>query len=172
MSSNSIPAYYLRTTEPTSESCRQPTVSATTANSAGAPPRSPTPVSAEDRSGVGGSSDGQDEQGRIILPSETGERPSLSSGWSDAPWPNRRRPGSLYSIVEYEYPPPPPPPPPPLWTLESGVSRWRGHPEGPESCQPDTRRSSRRSSQRFPPLPLQCSQCRSRGGGWVGRGFL
>ena len=38
------------------------TVSATTANSAGAPPRSPAPVSTEDRSGVGGSSDGQDEQ--------------------------------------------------------------------------------------------------------------
>ena len=38
------------------------TVSATTANSTGAPPRSPAPVSTEDRSGVGGSSDGQDEQ--------------------------------------------------------------------------------------------------------------
>ena len=27
---------------------------------------------------------------------------SLSSGLSDAPWLNRRRPGSLYSIIEYE----------------------------------------------------------------------
>jgi hypothetical protein len=33
-------------------SSRQPTVSATTANSAGAPPRSPAPVSTEDRSAV------------------------------------------------------------------------------------------------------------------------
>jgi hypothetical protein len=31
-----------------------------------------------------------------------GEQPSLSSGLSDAPWLNRRRPGSLYSIIEYE----------------------------------------------------------------------
>jgi hypothetical protein len=96
VSSNSIPPY-LRTTAPTSS--RQPTVPATTANSAGAPPRFPAPVSTEDRSGVGGSSDGQDEQRQIILPPETGEQPSLSSGWSDAPWLNRRRPGSLYSIV-------------------------------------------------------------------------
>jgi hypothetical protein len=36
-------------------------------------------VSTEDRSGVGGSSDGQDEQSRIVLPPETGEQPSLSS---------------------------------------------------------------------------------------------
>jgi hypothetical protein len=33
---------------------------------------------------------------------ETGEKPSLSSVLIDAPWLNRRRPGSLYSIVEYE----------------------------------------------------------------------
>jgi hypothetical protein len=46
------------------------------------------------------SSDAQDEQRRIILPPETREQPSLSSGWSDAPWLNRRRPGPLY--VEYE----------------------------------------------------------------------
>jgi hypothetical protein len=32
----------------------------------------------------------------------TGEQPSLSSGLSDAPWLNRRRPGSLFSIIEYE----------------------------------------------------------------------
>ena len=89
--SNSIPPY-LRTTESTSS--RQPTVSATTANSAEAPPRSPAPMSTEDRSGVGGSSDGQDEQSRIVLPPETGEQPSLSSGLSDAPCLNRRRPGS------------------------------------------------------------------------------
>jgi len=44
----------------------------------GAPPRFPAPVSTEDRSGVGGSSDGQDEQSRIILPPETGEQPSLA----------------------------------------------------------------------------------------------
>jgi hypothetical protein len=37
--------------------------------------------------------------GDIII---TGEQPSLSSVLSDAPWLNRRRPGSLYSIVEYE----------------------------------------------------------------------
>jgi hypothetical protein len=37
-------------------------VSATIANSAGTPPRSPAPVSTEDRSVVGGSSDGQDER--------------------------------------------------------------------------------------------------------------
>jgi hypothetical protein len=30
------------------------------------------------------------------------EQPSLSSGLSDAPWLNSRRPGSLYSIIEYE----------------------------------------------------------------------
>jgi len=30
------------------------------------------------------------------------EQPSLSSGLSDAPWLNRSRPGSLYSIIEYE----------------------------------------------------------------------
>jgi hypothetical protein len=37
-------------------------------------------------SGVGGSSDGQDEQSRIILvilPPETGEQPSLSPGWRE-----------------------------------------------------------------------------------------
>jgi hypothetical protein len=51
---------------------------------------------------VGGSSNGQDEQSRIVLPPETGEQPSLSSGLSDAPWLIRRRPGSLYSIIEYE----------------------------------------------------------------------
>jgi hypothetical protein len=43
----------------------------------------------------GRSSDGHDEQSRIVLPPETGEQPSLSSGWSDAPCLNRRRPGSL-----------------------------------------------------------------------------
>jgi hypothetical protein len=59
-------------------------------------------VSTKGRIGVGGSSDGQDEQSRIVLPLETGEQPSLSSGLSDAPWLNRRRPGSLYSIIEYE----------------------------------------------------------------------
>jgi hypothetical protein len=55
MPSNSIP-HYLRTTEPTSS--RQTTVSATTANPAEAPPRSQALVSTEDRSWVGGSSDG------------------------------------------------------------------------------------------------------------------
>ncbi len=94
MSSNSIPPY-LGTTEPTSS--RQPTVSDNTAISAEAPPRSPAPVSTEERSGVGGSSDGQDEQSRIVLLPETGEQPALSSVLSDAPWLNRRRPGSLYS---------------------------------------------------------------------------
>jgi hypothetical protein len=64
-------------------------------------PKGP-PKSSEDRIGVGGSSDGQDEQGRIILPSETKEQPALSSGLSAMPWLNRRRPGSLYSIIEYE----------------------------------------------------------------------
>ena len=73
--SNSI-SPYLRTTEPTCS--RQPTVLATTVKSAEAPPRSPAPVSAEDRSGVGGPSDGQDEQSRIVLPPETGQQPSLS----------------------------------------------------------------------------------------------
>jgi hypothetical protein len=68
----------------------------------GAPSRSPAPVSTEDRSGAGGSSDSQDEQSRIVLPPETGEQPSLSSGLSDAPWPDRWCPGSLYSIIEYE----------------------------------------------------------------------
>ena len=40
-----------------------------------------------------------------------------------------------------------------LWTLEHGVSsfsRLRERPEGPKSCQPEARRSSRRSSQRSP----------------------
>jgi hypothetical protein len=32
------------------------------------------------------------EQSRVVLPLETGEQPSLSSGLSDAPWLNRRRP--------------------------------------------------------------------------------
>ena len=54
------------------------------------------------RSGVGKSSDGHNEHSRIVLPPETGEQPSLSSGLSDAPWLNRRRPGSLYSIIECE----------------------------------------------------------------------
>jgi hypothetical protein len=81
---------------------RQPTVPANTANSAGAPPRSPAQVSTEDQSRVGGSSDGQDEQSQIILLPETGEQPSLSSGLSDAPWLNSRRPGSLCSILEHE----------------------------------------------------------------------
>jgi hypothetical protein len=50
-----------------------------------------------------GSSDGQDAQSRIVLPPETGDQPSsLSSGLSDAPRLNRRRPGYLYSIIEYE----------------------------------------------------------------------
>ena len=66
------------------------------------------------RSGVGRSSDGRNEHSRIVLPPETGEQPSLSSGLSDAPWLNRRRPGSLYSIIE------PPPPPPPPWL--SGIT--------------------------------------------------
>ena len=39
---------------------------------------------------------GQDEQSRIVLPPETGEQPSLSSGLGDALWLN---------------PTPPPPPP-------------------------------------------------------------
>jgi hypothetical protein len=47
-------------------------------------------------------SDGHSEHSRIVLPQETGEQPSLSSGLSDAPWLNRRRPGSLYSIIEYD----------------------------------------------------------------------
>jgi hypothetical protein len=59
-------------------------------------------VSAGGRSGVGGSSDGQHERSWIVLPAETGEQPSLSSGLSDAPWLNRRRPGCLYSTIEYE----------------------------------------------------------------------
>ena len=68
VSSNLIPTY-LRTTlgftEPTSS--RQPhTVSATTAISAGASPRTPAPVPTEDQSGVVGLSDGQDEQSRIV----------------------------------------------------------------------------------------------------------
>jgi len=51
-----------------------------TANSAGAPARSPgaAPVSTEDRSGVGGASVGQDEQSRTAIQPETGEQPSLS----------------------------------------------------------------------------------------------
>jgi hypothetical protein len=39
---------------------------------------SPAPVSTEDRSGVGGSSDRQDEHSRIVLPAETVEQLSLS----------------------------------------------------------------------------------------------
>ena len=77
---------------------RQPKVSATTANLAEAPPQSPAPVSTRGRSGVGRSSDGHNEHSWIVLPPETGEQPSLSSGLSDAPWLNRRRPGSLYSV--------------------------------------------------------------------------
>ena len=41
-----------------------------------------------DRSGVGASSGCQNEHGRIVLPPDTGEQPSLSSGLSDAPWLN------------------------------------------------------------------------------------
>ena len=41
-------------------------------------------------------------QSRIVLPLETGEQPSLSSGLSDAHWLNRRRPGSLCNFIEYE----------------------------------------------------------------------
>jgi hypothetical protein len=38
---------------------------------------------------------------RIVLPPETGEQPSLLLEYlSDAPWLNRSRPGSLYSIIE------------------------------------------------------------------------
>ncbi len=55
-------------------------------------------MSTEDQSGVGGLSDGQNEQSRIVLSQETGEQPSLSSGLSDVPWLNLRQPGSLYSI--------------------------------------------------------------------------
>ena len=88
----------IRTTESTP--FRQQTVSDTTENLAEAPPRSPAPVSTGGRSGVGRSSDGRNEHSRIVLPPETGEQPSLSSGLSDAPWFNRRRPGSLYSIIE------------------------------------------------------------------------
>jgi hypothetical protein len=61
VSSNFIPPY-LRTTEPTSS--RQPTVSATTTNSA-APPRSPAQVATDVRSGVGGSSDGQNDTSKV-----------------------------------------------------------------------------------------------------------
>ena len=57
---------------------------------------------AKDPSGVRGRSDSEHEPSRIVLPPETGEQPSLLSGLSDAPWLNRRRPGSLYSIIEYE----------------------------------------------------------------------
>jgi hypothetical protein len=79
------------------------TVSATTANLAEAPPRSPAPVSTEGRSWVGGFSDAQTEQGRIVLPPETGEQPSLLLEYlSDAPWLDRKRPGSLDSIIDYE----------------------------------------------------------------------
>ena len=89
---------------------RQPTVSATTENLAEAPPRSPTPVSTGGRSGVGKSSDGHNEHSRIVLPQEIGEKPSLSSGLSDMPWINSRRPGFLYSIIEYEKSSSSPPP--------------------------------------------------------------
>ena len=40
-------------------------------------------------------------QSHSVLPPETGEQPSLSSGLSDAPWLYRRRPGSLCIIIEY-----------------------------------------------------------------------
>ena len=43
-----------------------------------------------------------------------------------------------------------------FWTLEYGVSRLREHPEGPQSCQQDARRSSRRSSQNFVAMPVVC----------------
>jgi len=43
-------------------------------------------------------------RGTLSLAVPFSQQPSLSSGLSDAPWLNRRRPGSLYS------PPPPPPP--------------------------------------------------------------
>ena len=62
---------------------------------AGYLPRSPAPVPTEDRSGVGGSSDGQDEQSRIVLPQEKGEQHSLSSGLSVAPLLNHRSHGRL-----------------------------------------------------------------------------
>jgi hypothetical protein len=59
------------------------------------PPRPPAPVSTGDGSGLDRSSDGQEYQSRIVLPPETGEQPSLSSGLSDAPRLKCRRPGSL-----------------------------------------------------------------------------
>ena len=37
-----------------------------------------------------------------VLFGDNGEQPSLSC-LSDAPWLNSRRPGSLYSIIDYEY---------------------------------------------------------------------
>ena len=78
--SNSIPAY-LRTTEQHPLDSRQPPPPLQ--NRRGLRLKSPAPVSTEDRSGEGGSSDGQDEQSRIVLPPETGEQPSLSSDLSD-----------------------------------------------------------------------------------------
>jgi len=74
----------------------------TNANSAEAPPRSSAPVSTKDRSGVGGSSDGQNEQSRIVSYFRRRGAALTLVRLSDAPWLNRRRPGSLYTIVEYE----------------------------------------------------------------------
>ena len=93
---------YLRTTKSTSS--RQTTVSVTTANSAETLTRSSAPVSTKDRSGVGALSDCQKEQSQIVLPTETEEQLSLSSGLSDVPWLNQRSHGTLYSncIIKYE----------------------------------------------------------------------
>ena len=98
--SNSIPPY-LRTTKSTPS--RQTTVSASTVCKPGGGCISIPCTSVYRRpKWVGRSSDGPNEHSRIVLPQETGEQPSLSSGLSDVPWLNRRRPGSLYSIIEYE----------------------------------------------------------------------
>jgi len=60
------------------------------------------PVSTGDRSGVGGSSNSHDQQSRIVLRGEGSWAALTLVSLSDAPCLNRRCPGSLYSIVEYE----------------------------------------------------------------------
>jgi hypothetical protein len=104
VSSNSIPSYLLRTTEPASS--RQPTVPATTATSAGAPLRSPAEEevlfigsqfsnlsTAVDTSVTGSSVYRGSKQGRRVI-----RRPRRAA--SDCPTPGER--GAVLTLVRFE----------------------------------------------------------------------
>jgi len=52
-------------------------------------------------------------------------------------------------------------------TLESGISRLRGHPEGPEAHTSGCATLESEVMVEVPSLLLQCRQCRTRGWGWL-----